>query len=972
MPFKNVKVYQQPIEMMDEGVELVTNPESINSAGGGIDASNIGQDVTQTVPTGANIAIGTVIGSATEGSVLFAGVGGILQQDNANFFWDDTNDRLDVANIALGFANGSIPYQSATGVLDDDASHLSYNPTTFDLYAWTISTTQLVITGGTEGQVIFVGPGAALYQDDDFFWNNTIKRLEIGQNNNIIIGDSAGNASMSGIKNLLIGDNAGENLTTGDENTFLGYNAGINATSGVWNVALGSLALGLGITTGDGNMAIGHSALYDVTSGANNVGIGTDAGNNITTGSSNICIGRQSGIALVGGIDNVFIGENAGFSNTGNSNVFIGHDAGKNANTNRRLYIANSDTATPLIYGEFDNRILAFDGNVGIGTITPLSELHLYKAGNPTLTIEGTRPGGSNPIGDIEFYNTDGVGRYLASSIISRWTAASSGDLEIWNTTSGSSYNTNIFEYSDTPLQTRCDGYKCQTLVRTRTTGTWLVGDYAGMNYVIGDSALSRSNQLARFQGVVTGTSPLTSQFSIGINEGGSMNNTKIVLDSDALTLDTANLLVPDGNVGIGTINSLADIHVAKAGPVSLRLEDTTLVGAADGKWDIHTLAAGGLRINPVNVNLNFEITDASGNNVLYADTTNLRTGFGETTPLGKVHITATDAEGLYIERTGVITGKYRFSIAGATDNFYFYDVDNSRTVMMFDENGRIGMGGVTAPATQVEILATTTQLRLTHTDGVDEADFTVDGDGVLSITPTSRTIYLGDGTAGDSIFGFYGNTSVYTLTHDDSEGTLDLSANDAVNFSRFETDGTLEFNGTATVWKDINMGAAQLSRPSSSQPDLETFVDENGDDTLIQTYGFAVGEKVHGSFELQHDYKEGSDFTFHVHWQGITAPSGTDNVQWKLTYTFLVDGATLDAVTTVDSADTPIDTQYKGHRTDVVVISGTNRVIGDQMVFTLERVASTGDAYAGDAVIATAGIHYEIDTVGSRLIVTK
>ncbi len=30
----------------------------------------------------------------TEGSVIFAGVGGILQQDNANFFYDDTNDYL--------------------------------------------------------------------------------------------------------------------------------------------------------------------------------------------------------------------------------------------------------------------------------------------------------------------------------------------------------------------------------------------------------------------------------------------------------------------------------------------------------------------------------------------------------------------------------------------------------------------------------------------------------------------------------------------------------------------------------------------------------------------------------------------------------------------------------------------------------------------------------------------------------------
>ena len=40
--------------------------------------------------------------------------------------------------------------------------------------------------------------------------------------------------------------------------------------------------------------------------------------------------------------------------------------------------------------------------------------------------------------------------------------------------------------------------------------------------------------------------------------------------------------------------------------------------------------------------------------------------------------------------------------------------------------------------------------------------------------------------------------------------------------------------------------------------------------------------------------------------------------------------------------------------------------------MFTLTRVAAAGDVYLGDALIATAGIHYEIDTVGSRQIDAK
>tara|TARA_R100000808_G_scaffold18552_1_gene40629 strand:- start:2668 stop:3672 length:1005 start_codon:yes stop_codon:yes gene_type:complete len=62
--------------------------------GGGTYASRkiTGAELTSSIST--SIAIGDTITSATEGSVLFAGAAGILAQDNANFFWDDTNNRL--------------------------------------------------------------------------------------------------------------------------------------------------------------------------------------------------------------------------------------------------------------------------------------------------------------------------------------------------------------------------------------------------------------------------------------------------------------------------------------------------------------------------------------------------------------------------------------------------------------------------------------------------------------------------------------------------------------------------------------------------------------------------------------------------------------------------------------------------------------------------------------------------------------
>jgi len=194
----------------------------------------------------------------------------------------------------------------------------------------------------------------------------------------------------------------------------------------------------------------------------------------------------------------------------------------------------------------------------------------------------------------------------------------------------------------------------------------------------------------------------------------------------------------------------------------------------------------------------------------------------------------------------------------------------------------------------------------------------------------------------------------------------------DNTNYSTFETTGFMEATGTAKAYRDINIGGYLLTRPASGAPDVVNFVDEAGADTAIPTYAFDIGEKVSGGFELQHDYAQGTDLVFHTHFQGIAAPTGTDNVQWRLTYILMRDGETLNAAVTIDSPDAVVDTQYETVRADFAAITGTNFLIGDQFMFTLERVAATGDAYAGDALIGTAGIHYQVNTLGSRTIVAK
>ena len=120
----------------------------------------------------------------------------------------------------------------------------------------------------------------------------------------------------------------------------------------------------------------------------------------------------------------------------------------------------------------------------------------------------------------------------------------------------------------------------------------------------------------------------------------------------------------------------------------------------------------------------------------------------------------------------------------------------------------------------------------------------------------------------------------------------------------------------------------------------------------------FAVGQHASTSIELPHDYVNGTDIGFHIHWQGIAAPSGTDYVNWSIIYAIGAQYVVLPAATTI-TKETAFDTRYEVLRTDFDAVDGSSLVFGTQILFDIERVASAGDAYAGDALIATVGIHY-------------
>ncbi len=175
--------------------------------------------------------------------------------------------------------------------------------------------------------------------------------LQIGGNqflktdylNNIYIGSLSGYSNPTGSKNVFLGTQSGYDNTTGSSNFFLGYRSGYNNTTGIQNVFIGTEA-GRENTTGQNNLFLGYKTGVKTTTGGNNVFLGLNAGNNNLTGSNSVYIGLQSG-----------------YNATGSSNVFFGYQAGYNETGSNKLYIENSNSSVPLIYGDFSTNYLKFN-----------------------------------------------------------------------------------------------------------------------------------------------------------------------------------------------------------------------------------------------------------------------------------------------------------------------------------------------------------------------------------------------------------------------------------------------------------------------------------------------------------------------------------------------------------------------------------------------------------------------------------
>jgi hypothetical protein len=191
---------------------------------------------TTTTVAGLTLSGGTLSGTTTltdmtAGSILFAGASGVLSQDNANLFWDDTNNRLGIGgvpaaqlhlqgNTSLAAATNGIVIRSAAATHTDTASSGSVT---------TIAANSLLApTFAASNPVTYEQPATLLIQPPIAGSNVTLTNRHALR----VLGNSGGEAGTAAPFSITLWDN-GTGATWDLVNPFAGYDFGSNDGSGV-------------------------------------------------------------------------------------------------------------------------------------------------------------------------------------------------------------------------------------------------------------------------------------------------------------------------------------------------------------------------------------------------------------------------------------------------------------------------------------------------------------------------------------------------------------------------------------------------------------------------------------------------------------------------------------------------------------------------------------------------------------------
>jgi hypothetical protein len=184
-------------------------------------------------------------------------------------------------------------------------------------------------------------------------------------------------------------------------------------------------------------------------------------------------------------------------------------------------------------------------------------------------------------------------------------------------------------------------------------------------------------------------------------------------------------------------------------------------------------------------------------------------------------------------------------------------------------------------------------------------------------------------------------------------------------NYSYFENDGTFVMVGNSIVYNDLPPNPIIRSRqPATNNPTLATLIGN------ISQYTFAVNDYISDNLELMHEYKENSNFSFHIHW--VTNGTNTNDryVKWEIEYTIANTDSVFTSISTISTeVKIPANTPDRMHFVNNIgnVIVGTGLKIGAIICYNIKRITSSGTSPTSNPFGIQVSCHIQQDTLGSR-----
>jgi len=273
---------------------------------------------------------------------------------------------------------------------------------------------------------------------------------------------------------------------------------------------------------------------------------------------------------------------------------------------------------------------------------------------------------------------------------------------------------------------------------------------------------------------------------------------------------------------------------------------------------------------------------------------------------------------------------------------------------------GNFGIG-TTTPDTKLHVVdATGAQQTWSHTEGNIESTWTTGSDGVTTLVTSGNVFNIGGVDNAKAAFGagsdmsaYYDGTSGYIKTDDVAASDLHITTGTAK---------TVVYD--TPVYEDLNFdpenGGAAATRPAS--------VTINN--VFHSEFASTNNQLCGSSAELPHKYKLSTDLTPHIHIFLKSGESvGTTGVTFTYYWELRQSTGTTSGSLTLSATSAELGTTAGGNK---FTISGTAFAgaaeLDGQLAITIARTAGN----AGDVVMTSYGVHYQVDTPGSRTSTTK